>query len=82
MHSLLTLLALVLMIPAALAGFSNALRDLLARLDSLTRTLVHANAMLAEMAPMAPALMLLLAAVATLVVAGWMIVRTVNGGVH
>lgn len=78
MHLILTLLALLILIPAALAGLGSGLAGALANLDCLTRALPHASAMLAEMAPLAPAAALLLAGVATLGLAGWLMVRMVG----
>lgn len=80
MHLLLTIVILLLMIPAALAGIGEGLITTLANSECLSNALPHASAMLAEMAPLAPAVGLLLAGVATLGVAGWLIVKVVNGG--
>jgi hypothetical protein len=79
MHLIATLILLMILIPAALAGIASALVDGVANIECLSAALPHASAMLAEVAPMAPAAALLLAGVATLAVAGWLIVRVVNG---
>lgn len=78
MHLILTLLALMLLVPAALAGVGRGLLDAMANLECLSAALPHASAMLAEMAPIAPAAVMLLAGVATLGLAAWLIVRVVN----
>lgn len=78
MHVMLTIILLLLLIPAALAGIGGALLDAVANIECLSNALPHASALLAEMAPLAPAAALLLGGVATLGIAGWLIVRTVN----
>lgn len=80
MHLLIALIALLLLLPAAMAGICDGLSQVFANLDCIGAALPHASAMLAEMAPMAPAVGLLLAGLATLPVAGWLIVRAVNAG--
>jgi|GEM_PF-6011977 len=79
MQLLIALLALLLLIPAALAGIGDGLRQALSNFDCIATALPHASAMLAEVAPLAPAMALLLAGVATLAVAAWLIVRVVQG---
>ncbi|WP_376696895.1 hypothetical protein [Wenzhouxiangella sp. EGI_FJ10305] len=78
MHLLLTIVILLLMIPAALAGIGEGLVGAIANSDCLSGALPHASALLAELAPIVPALALLLAGVATLAVATWLIVRVVE----
>lgn len=78
MHLLVAIIALILLIPAAVAGIGNGLIDALTRLECLPAALPHARAMLTELAPLAPALALLTAGVATLAVATWLIIRVVN----
>lgn len=80
MHLILTVVLLVLLIPAAVAGIGSALVDAVANIECISNALPHASALLAEMAPMAPAVGMLVAGVATLGVAGWLIVKVVNGG--
>jgi hypothetical protein len=75
MQLVATLILLLILIPAALAGIASGLIDAVANMECLSTALPHASAMLAEAAPMAPAVALLLAGVATLAVAGWLIVR-------
>ncbi|MDZ7790605.1 MAG: hypothetical protein U5L08_08970 [Xanthomonadales bacterium] len=78
MHLLATIIVLLLLIPAALAGIGTGLIEAVSNMECLSTALPHASALLAEVAPMAPAVGLLLAGVATLGLAGWLIVRTVN----
>lgn len=80
MHFLLSLLALLLLVPAALAGIGRGLLTALSKFDCLTTALPHASALLAEIAPLAPAIGLLLAGVATLGLAGWLIMRVISDG--
>jgi hypothetical protein len=80
MYFLLSLIALLLLIPAALAGIGSGLVEALANLDCLSTALPHASALLAEMAPMAPGIGLLIAGVVTLGLAAWLIVRVVSEG--
>ncbi len=80
MHFLATIILLLILVPAALAGIGEGLVGALANLECLSGALPHASALLAEMAPMAPAAGLLIAGVATLAVAGWLIVRVTNAG--
>lgn len=78
MHLILTLMALMLLVPAALAGIGRGLLDAMANLECLSAALPHASALFTEMAPMAPAAVMLLAGMATLGLAVWLIVRAVN----
>lgn len=80
MHLLATFIVLLILVPAAMAGIGSGLIDAIANMECLSTALPHASAMLAEIAPMAPAAGLLLAGLATLGFAGWLIVRVVNGG--
>jgi len=79
-HLILMVIALFLLIPAALAGIGSALVDTVVNIECLSNALPHAGALLAEIAPLAPPVALLFAGVATLGLAGWLIVRVVNGG--
>ena len=78
MNLIAIIIALLILIPAALAGIGSGLIDAVANIECLSTALPHASALLTEVAPMVPAVGLLLAGVATLVVAGWLIARTVN----
>jgi len=80
MHLVLAIITLLLLIPAALAGIGEGLISTIANSDCFSKALPHASALLAEIAPMAPALGLLLAGLTSLGLAGWLIVRVVNGG--
>lgn len=78
MQTLALIIALIVLFPAALAGIGRGLLDAMANLECLSAALPHASALLAEIAPMAPAAVMLLAGVATLGLAAWLIVRVVN----
>lgn len=79
MHLMIAVVLLLILIPAAVAGIGSALIEAVSKVDCIAAALPHASAMVAEMAPLAPAVGLLLAGVATLSIAAWLIVRTVNG---
>ena len=76
MHLPAIIVALLILVPAALAGIGSELIDAVSNIKCLSNALPHASALLAEMAPLAPAVGLLLAGVATLGLAGWLFVRT------
>ncbi len=78
MHLVATLILLVILIPAALAGIAGGLIDAAANIRHFSASLPHASALLAEMAPIAPALALFVTGVATLLFAAWLIGRIVN----
>lgn len=80
MHLIALIIALFVLIPAALAGIGSGLTGALANIECLSSALPHARALLAEVAPLVPAVALLLAGVASLAVAGWLIAKVVNGG--
>lgn len=80
MHLLLSIIILLLMIPAALAGIGEGLVGAIANSKCFSSALPHASALLAELAPMVPAVALLLAGVVTLGVGSWLIVKVVNQG--
>ncbi|WP_147306631.1 MULTISPECIES: hypothetical protein [unclassified Wenzhouxiangella] len=69
---------LILLIPAALAGIGEGLVGAIANSECLSNALPHASALLAELAPIAPAVALLLAGVTTLGFATWLIMRVVE----
>lgn len=78
MQTLLAIVAALVLIPAAVAGIGSGLLDAMARIDCIAAALPHAEALVAELAPLAPALALLVAGAGTLVVAAWLVVRAVH----
>lgn len=78
MHLILLIAVLLILVPAALAGIGEGLLDAVSNLDCLVNTLPHANALLAELSPLAPALALLLTGLVTLGLATWLTTQLIS----
>ena len=80
MQTITTVILVLILLPAALAGLGGALTEAVGNIDCVAAALPHAQHLLAEITPLAPAGGLLLAGILSLGIAGWLIVRIVNNG--